>query len=68
MTGPADHGRTTVLDPTAQGQWIKVYFDGVDQDLTLQVGEVGWFEWFDLDNIDGIVSEVAGICAGCHGG
>jgi hypothetical protein len=61
---PADHGWTTLLHPTAQGQWIKAYFDGVDQDLTLQVGEVGWFEWFDLDNIDGIVSEVSGICAG----
>ena len=65
---PADHAWITLLDPTAQGQWIKIYFDGVDRDLTLTIGEVGYFEWWDHSDVKTVVDEVVGICAGVMAG
>ena len=65
---PADHAWITILDPTVQGQWIKVYFDGIDRDLTLTIGEVGYFEWWDHSDANSVVAEVAGICAGVMAG
>jgi hypothetical protein len=45
-----------------------VYFDGVDQDLTFEVGAVGWFEWFDLSDTNSVVSDVTDLCSGVIAG
>jgi hypothetical protein len=65
---PADHAWITLLDPTVQGQWIKIYFDGIDRDLTLTIDDVGYFEWWDHSDLNSVVGEVAGICAGVMAG
>ncbi|MCM3523336.1 hypothetical protein, partial [Curtobacterium sp. P97] len=63
-----DHGWTTSLRPTVQGAPISVYFDGIDRDLVVEVGDFGWFEWFDLDDTNRVASEVTGLCAGVMSG
>ena len=71
---PADHGWTTELWPAVQGTPVQVYFDGVDQDLQVRVGEyphwVGWFEWStdELDDNGKAVTEVAGLVSGVLAG
>jgi hypothetical protein len=66
--GSGDHAWITLLHPMVQGQWIKIYFDGIDRDLTLTIDEVGYFEWWDHRDVNSVVSEVAGICAGVMAG
>lgn len=63
-----DHGWITLLEPTVRGASIKVYFDGIDRDLVVEVGDFGWFEWFDLDDTSRVVSDVTGLCSGVMSG
>jgi hypothetical protein len=71
---PADHGWTTELHPTAHGVPVQVYFDGVDEDLQVRVGEpdrsIGLFEWSadELSDISRTGPEVARVVGGVLAG
>lgn len=66
--GYAAYGWGTSLRPTAQGQPLDFWFDGLDVDLVAQVGDVGWFEWRDLADEDRVLAEAAGLCSGVLAG
>lgn len=63
---PSEHGGSifgweTVVEPTGPGAALRLWFDGHDDDLVLEVGEFGWFEWFDLDAEDAVAADVRDI-------
>lgn len=55
------YGWETVVEPAGPGAAMRLWFDGHDDDLVLEVGAFGWFEWFDLDAEDAVAADFRDI-------
>ena len=66
--GYAAYGWGTSLTPVGEGQRVWIWFDGLDRDVVVDVGGIGWFEWRDLSDEDGVRADIVGLCSGVLAG